>query len=106
MTIENRVTAPEFKSENSKGSGLHVDKELAGKITSIIGTGGNAKDSIVWMTITWSFYIAAGISLILFFRSFFCVSAGENLLDAIIKIWSVFVPIITLALGYAFGKGS
>lgn len=106
MTTENKVTAPEFKNENSKDSSLHVDQELVGKITSIIGTGGNAKDSIVWMTITWSFNIAAGISFILFFRSFFSVSAGESLLDSIMEIWSVFVPIITLALGYAFGKGS
>lgn len=81
------------------------DKEVAGKIANHIGTGRNAKDSFIWMTITWSFFIASGISGLLFFRSFFIVSADESLLDSIVQIWSVFVPIITLALGYAFGKG-
>ena len=93
--------------ENAKAEQTvaRTNKELAGKITGHIGTGRNAKDSFVWMTITWSFYIATGISILLFARSFYVVATGENLLDSIINIWSIFVPIITLALGYAFGKG-
>ncbi len=90
--------------ENNKLGSL-TDKEIAGKIADHIGTGRNAKDSFIWMTITWSFYIATGISILIFTRSFFNVSSGEDLMDSLIQIWSVFVPIITLALGYAFGKG-
>lgn len=90
---------------NSADDKTEINKELAGRIAGHIGTGRNAKDSFIWMTITWSFYIASGLSLLLYIRSFTKVATGENLLDSIVNIWSVFVPIITLALGYAFGKG-
>lgn len=92
-----------LKSER-KSSSLNK-KEIAGKIADHIGTGRNAKDSFVWMTITWSFYIASGLSLLFFVRSFIFSAQDENLLSSIVDIWSLFVPIITLALGYAFGKG-
>ena len=82
-----------------------LNGEITGTITGLIGTGKNAKDSFIWMTITWIFYIATGISLLLFFRSFFEIAKTENLLDYITGIWSLFIPIITLALGYAFGRG-
>ncbi|MEZ8107337.1 hypothetical protein [Vibrio cortegadensis] len=96
---------PEHPHDGNSQVGSLTDMPIAGKIADHIGTGKNAKDSFIWMTITWSFYIASGISILLFGRSFFDVSTGENLLDSLIQIWSVFVPIITLALGYAFGKG-
>ncbi|END5392288.1 TPA: hypothetical protein I7765_20740 [Vibrio vulnificus] len=92
-------------STSNAQAGSLTDKPIAGKIADHIGTGKNAKDSFIWMTITWSFYVATGISVLLFARSFFEVASGESLLDSLVQIWSVFVPIITLALGYAFGKG-
>jgi hypothetical protein len=49
--------------------------------------------------------IATSLCLLLFVRSFFDVAKDEVLLDSLVQIWTVFVPIITLALGYAFGKG-
>ena len=106
--MEGSIELPEdsdLKAKKTEQSGAVITKELAGKITGHIGTGKNAKDSFIWMTITWSFYIAAGMSVLIYIRSFYPVADGENLLDSIINIWSVFVPIITLALGYAFGKG-
>lgn len=101
-TIKLPENAEPSKSTNS---GVIASNEIVGKITGHIGTGRNAKDSFIWMTITWSFYIASGISILLFIRSFDDVSIKEDLLGSIIQVWSVFVPIITLALGYAFGKG-
>jgi hypothetical protein len=104
--MEGSIKLPEKSQEKPpKSTGAVTNKEVAGKITGHIGTGRNAKDSFIWMTITWSFYVATGISLLVFGRSFFEVAEGESLLDAIVTVWSVFVPIITLALGYAFGKG-
>lgn len=93
------------QEKETKSASAITSKEIAGKITGHIGTGRNAKDSFIWMTITWTFYIASEISVALFVRSFFEVAAGENLLDSVVQIWSVFLPIMTLALGYAFGKG-
>lgn len=106
--MEGSLKAPEDISGNTSGNekiSTVTSKEIAGKIASHIGTGKNAKDSFIWMTITWSFVIASGLSVLLFLRSFFDVANEEILLDSLTKIWSVFIPIITLALGYAFGKG-
>jgi hypothetical protein len=73
-----------------------------GTIQATIGTGENAKNSIVWMTITWSFVIASCMSFLLF--SLVVCYKDFSYLDNIKTVWSIFVPIITLALGYAFGK--
>lgn len=75
---------------------------IAGKITQNIGTGENAKNSIVWMTITWSFSIACGLSFLFLVVALF--KDGGSLMEDVKSIWGLFVPIITLALGYAFGK--
>ncbi|MGL4924215.1 hypothetical protein [Aeromonas sp. 30P] len=100
------LSAPQQEStQQDLRSGSLTNNEIAGKIADHIGTGRNAKDSFIWMTITWSFIIASGLSILIFIRSFCVISSGEILLDSITKLWSVFVPIITLALGYAFGKG-
>ncbi|EJB8540592.1 hypothetical protein P3532_22820 [Vibrio parahaemolyticus] len=82
------------------------EKHLVGKIASQIGTGQNAKDSFIWMTITWSFYISTGLSAAIFLKYCFITPTPESDYMTYIKdIWSIFTPIITLALGYAFGKG-
>jgi uncharacterized integral membrane protein len=75
---------------------------VAGKIAENIGTGENAKNSIVWMTITWSFMIAGVMSLLLF--SLVVAEKNFKYLEEIKSVWSIFIPLITLALGYAFGK--
>ena len=106
--MENSLKIPNEtpKSDSHASSGLKVtEKAVAGKIAAHIGTGKNAKDPFIWMTITWSFVIATSLCLLLFIRSFFVVAKDEVLLDSLVQIWTVFVPIITLALGYAFGKG-
>lgn len=54
------------------------------------------------MTITWSFFIASILSLLLF--SLVVAEKDFNYIGEIKGVWSIFVPIITLALGYAFGK--
>ncbi len=103
--MDNSLKAPDSEnvSDKSKKANSLSNKEIVGKIGSHIGTGKNAKDSFIWMTITWSFTIASGLSLLFFIRSFFIETSG--LIDSIKDVWTVFIPVITLALGYAFGKG-
>jgi hypothetical protein len=103
--MDNSLKAPDSEnvSDKSKKANSLSNKEIVGKIGSHIGTGKNAKDSFIWMTITWSFTIASGLSLLFFIRSFFTETSG--LIDSIKDVWTVFIPVITLALGYAFGKG-
>jgi len=76
--------------------------EALGTLTEKMGTGENAKNSIVWMTITWSFSIATALSLLLF--SLVVCYKDFSYLENIKSVWSLFIPLITLALGYAFGK--
>ncbi len=100
------ITEPISNIRNSSGESKISDKAIAGKITNHIGTGSNAKDSFIWMTITWSFYISTGLSILLFLKSCFSAAATtSDVMTQIKDIWSIFSPIITLALGYAFGKG-
>ncbi|MBC3336612.1 hypothetical protein HU732_09935 [Pseudomonas proteolytica] len=75
---------------------------IVGTITQTIGTGDNAKNSIVWMTITWSFVVAGALSLLLF--ALVVAEKDFKYVQEIKSVWSVFIPLITLALGYAFGK--
>lgn len=82
---------------------------FVGKITQQIGTGEDAKHSIVWITIRWSFGISTSLTVILFiFLGFAYYNNNQaeiaELKKYILSIWSVFTPLITLSLGYAFGK--
>lgn len=104
--MNNSLKAPNSENVSDKSTKANSlsNKEIVGKIGTYIGTGKNAKDSFIWMTITWSFCIATGLSLLLIICSFF-IAESFVLIDSIKDIWAVFVPVITLALGYAFGKG-
>ncbi|WP_279143183.1 hypothetical protein [Photobacterium phosphoreum] len=93
-----------LKSPNTKTK--ITDKPLVGRIGKEIGTGQNAKDSFIWMTIRWSFIAASTLSLIVTIKLLFLTSEfNVQMLNSLADIWSIFTPIITLALGYAFGKG-
>ena len=98
---------PEIEATDSMSGGFGATApesttQHSGRITETIGTGENARNSIVWMTITWSFFIASAMTL-LFFALVVCYKDFQ-FVDHIKSVWSIFVPIITLALGYAFGK--
>lgn len=94
----------QFQShQSSVPSGQVIRTESSkGRIAENIGTGDEAKNSIVWMTITWSFFIAGTLSLLLF--SLVVAEKDFKYLSEIKSVWSIFIPLITLALGYAFGK--
>lgn len=77
-----------------------------GKITSTIGTGEVAKDSIVYLVIKWSFISGTVITGLLVINNWIFRDEGKvpDLTNDIKITWSLVIPIITLALGYAFGK--
>lgn len=79
---------------------------LEGKIAQTIGGGENAKNSFIWVTILWSFLIGGLTTLAIYLRPVYCQAELQtDLLEDIKGAWSIFMPVITLALGYAFGKG-
>ena len=76
---------------------------IAGAVAKQIGSGEHAQNSIVYKTIAWSF-VAGG----LLSAAAVCIAVYEskpNPLEEVKEIWAIFVPMITLALGYVFGKG-
>lgn len=72
-------------------------------IAQHIGEGDNAKDSVVWFVITKIFYIYSIIILILLINDI-CRFSGVNCLNIIHDTWATYSPILTLSLGYMFGR--
>lgn len=70
---------------------------------NIIGRGDQAKDSVVWYLITRLVRMSFVIIMILFAVDIY-KNNGENCISLLKDVWSVFAPIITLAMGYLFGK--
>lgn len=94
------VQAPVVRSKI--GAGVPVE----GLYTKHIGSGENARNSFIYITITWSFIIASVTCGAIYIRTFGPPGmTAVELLDVFKGVWSVFIPIITLALGYSFGKG-
>lgn len=80
-------------------------KPTEGKIALEIGTGDEAKDSFVYLIIRWSFLVGSISSAALFIKGFFACVGSFDGVEMFKGVWSVLLPVITLALGYAFGKG-
>jgi len=80
-----------------------VRKKGEDSIPDKIGKGDDAKNSVVWHVITYSLTIysciVAALLVIDVLRN-----GGESALDIVKDSWAVFTPIITLSLGYMFGK--
>ena len=76
-----------------------------GLISKIIGTGDNAKNSIVYLVIKYAFISGTIMSV---FMIVYCVYFhsdinASSLLTNVLSIWDIVIPLITLALGYLFG---
>jgi hypothetical protein len=95
--------------ENSKRKSSVNPQQLPdkhGTITNTIGTGEVAKDSIVYLVIKWSFVSGTVITILLVINNWLFRENEKvpDLTNDIKVTWSIVIPIITLALGYAFGK--
>jgi len=98
------------KSSNDKRSygsyqkgHIEIYSKTDENITNKIGTGDDAKNSVVWHVITYSLTIYSCIVAALLVID--VVNNGGNSALAIVKdSWAIFTPIITLSLGYMFGK--
>ena len=90
------------QQENSRKSLVNYifDKD---KISNFIGTAEEAKNSVVWYVVTRTIRYSWIIIFLLVMVDVYN-TGGEKAIDIIVKISSIFIPIITLALGYLFGK--
>ena len=101
------VDKPEIKGEvrvpsldATQGS---ISTPIAGAVTAQIGSGEHALNSIVYRTILWSFIGGGLLSAAVVGVA---LTRGSTTPFADVKdVWSIFAPLITLSLGYLFGKG-
>lgn len=68
-----------------------------------IGKGDDAKNSVVWHVITYSLTIYSCIVAALLVIDV-VNNGGSSSLTIVKDSWAIFTPIITLTLGYMFGK--
>ena len=74
-------------------------------ITNIIGE--DAKNSIIYLVLKWAFFAAVAISTLVIINNWLfrdCENKVPDITSDLKVIWEIVTPIITLALGYAFGK--
>lgn len=90
------------KGANIENSKPQSGRPVEGAITKQIGSGEYAKDTFIYITIRWSFAIGCVMSVALYVKSYFIAA---DAMDAMKGVWAIFMPVITLALGYSFGKG-
>ncbi len=100
---------PKWKENNATISDdkIKLIRWKYGIIGRLIGVGNNAKHSIVTIIIICCF-VAAIIITILVIVNYWKFRDCENKVPDIVGdlkvIWEIITPIITLALGYEFGK--
>jgi hypothetical protein len=80
-----------------------ISTPIPGAVTKQIGSGEHALNSIVYRTILWSF-IGGGL-LSAAMVAIGLVRGSTSTFPEVKEVWSIFAPLITLALGYLFGKG-
>lgn len=108
-SLSERVIAREDITKPTVRSGVVSGISKAGAIADQIGTGEHAKDSFIWRTLTYCFYIATAFSSAIIIAYLYFVFFKDdpnkiNIVSSLKDVWSIFTPILTLALGYAFGK--
>lgn len=74
-----------------------------GDVASHIGTGKYAKTNIIWYVISAVFVTFSCICISLVVLVIYDYKIND-ITQSIKDVWSVFTPILTLSLGYLFGK--
>jgi hypothetical protein len=101
--VESSAVEGELLAPSAPAAAGAIAVPIPGAVTQQIGSGEHAQNSIVYRTILWSFLgggILSAASVVIAL-----VKGNASALSEIKDIWSIFAPLITLALGYLFGKG-
>ncbi|WP_109479453.1 hypothetical protein [Paraburkholderia sp. C35] len=102
--IEGNIAPP--VADETANRHVKADKlePVAGELTKLIGSGENAQNSIVYRTVGWSFSAATFFSVLAF--GYAAYKGTGDAVETVKTVWAVFIPIITLSLGYVFGRAS
>ena len=91
---------------DNRDSAFTENPGFHGKIPETIGRGDDARNSLVYLTLKWTFGIGVILTIIVVVNTW--IFPKEYLVPNIMKditgVWELVIPIITLALGYAFGR--
>lgn len=96
--VQGELRAPSIPSADGS-----IAVPIPGAVTQQIGSGEHAQNSIVYRTILWSFIGGGALSTASIVIALW--HGNASVLSEVKDIWSIFAPLITLALGYLFGKG-
>lgn len=97
---QNTVSAPPQEKQRRRDGFYHF---FAAPFADVIGKGDQAKDSVVWYLITRMVRVSVFFIVVLFAIDLW-QNKGVNCMDILKQVWSVFAPVITLSMGYLFGK--
>lgn len=113
--IENDITSNDISDDSpneTTSSNKHdkipddstkPNKNLRGTLSQPVGTGKHARTNIIWYIVSAIFVIFSCISSALIIMSIYGKDT-KAVSESIKDIWGVFTPVLTLALGYLFGK--
>lgn len=90
--------------ELNRATGNNKDfDDKTGSLSGSVGTGKHARTNIIWYIVSATFVIFSCIAsamIVMDIYGFDTKGLSENIKD----VWSMFTPVITLSLGYLFGK--
>lgn len=94
------------KSRKAKVSSTLPTPDTTGSIAKKIGSGEDAKNSFVYLTILGGFIAGTVITIIVVANCWYFREKEKvpDLTGDIEAVWKIVIPLITLALGYSFGK--
>lgn len=99
------VVIPE--DEKSKDEFKEINPANFSKITGYLGRGKDAQNSLVYLTLKYAFISGIIITILVIINHWKFRTTENTVPDFMgdIKVtWDIVIPLITLALGYAFGK--
>lgn len=107
-TDPNKNDSGSTSSGGKYGNGRVNSKPVQseGIINKLTGTGENAKNGISALVVIFLF-VTGIILTILVCREYWGTQCKEpiSMLDSIKGVWGIVTPLLTLILGYVFGKG-
>ncbi|EOD9923963.1 TPA: hypothetical protein RST62_005400 [Klebsiella pneumoniae] len=103
MSEFNGTIKNEIAKDKASFSDANRGSALSNSIAKVIGEGDNAKNSVVWKIITYTLYMYSGVIAIMMANDIYRYG-GINCVSIIKDTWATYSPILTLSLGYMFGK--
>lgn len=97
------ITKKEGRITAKKSKDTHFSRSI---LENIIGSGEDAKNNISFTIILSSFICIGVFTLFILIDSWWLhCSESKTVSDEIKEIWTLVTPLLTLTLGYVFGKG-